>query len=209
MKKIVNIIIIALILFIPTKIYAISKDYKDNISKYTNAKIEENKINLYLFHGKECPHCEEERQWLKQIKEDYKDYLNVNYYEVWHNEENAKIMDEVSKEYEVDRDKLSSIKMEDYDFCLIITMYMMNQLIHVEELLVFFFYKFLYLSHLINKEYAMLLRYIHLQFEFYALQNNILPHLLFFDRRKYAELELNGHFEIKFVFQKYHLIYLL
>ena len=38
MKKIVNIIIIALILFIPTKIYAISKDYKDNISKYLKMK---------------------------------------------------------------------------------------------------------------------------------------------------------------------------
>ena len=103
MKKIVNIILIAFILFIPTKIYAISDNYKDNVSKYTNSKIEEDKINLYLFYGKECPHCEEERQWLKQIKEDYKNYLNINYYEVWHNEENAKIMDEISKEYEVDR----------------------------------------------------------------------------------------------------------
>lgn len=38
-------------------------------------------VNLYLFHSSTCPHCKEERTYLKELKKKY-DYLNVKEYEV-------------------------------------------------------------------------------------------------------------------------------
>ena len=95
------IIFFVLFLFLPFNCLALSSDYKDRVSSITNSPVDENKINLYLFHGKECPHCEEERKWLKIIKEDYKDYLNIYYFEVWHDDENAKMMEKVSDEFDL------------------------------------------------------------------------------------------------------------
>ena len=38
-------------------------------------------VNLYLFHSSTCPHCKEERAYLKKLKKKY-DYLKVKEYEV-------------------------------------------------------------------------------------------------------------------------------
>ena len=97
MKK--KLIYLALILFFlfPNHIFAISKKYEDKVAPITNTEIEENKINLYLFKGAECPHCAEEKEWLETIKEDYKKYLNIYEFEVWHNEENAKLYESVKE----------------------------------------------------------------------------------------------------------------
>ena len=38
-------------------------------------------VNLYLFHSSTCPHCKEERAYLKDLKKKY-DYLKVKEYEV-------------------------------------------------------------------------------------------------------------------------------
>ena len=102
-NNLTKLIILILTLLIPLNIYAVSDSYEDRVAPITNTKTEENKINLYLFHGAECPHCEEERKWLKTIKEDYKDYLNVYYFEVWHDEDNAKLMETVKEEFNVER----------------------------------------------------------------------------------------------------------
>ena len=49
------------------------------------------KVKLYFFHGAECPHCAEEKSdLLKDLKKD-KD-VEIIEYEVWHNEENAKLV---------------------------------------------------------------------------------------------------------------------
>ena len=40
-----------------------------------------NDVDLYLFHSSTCPHCKEEKEYLKKLEEDY-DYLSVHYYEV-------------------------------------------------------------------------------------------------------------------------------
>lgn len=99
MKKNIIVIVIGLILLLPINSFAISKSYVDRVSKITGTKAEENKINLYLFYGRECPHCEEERKWLETIKEDYEDYLNVYEFEVWHDEDNAKLMEVVATSF--------------------------------------------------------------------------------------------------------------
>ncbi len=103
MKKIALLLITLFILF-PLNTFAISKDYVDKVGEIVNVEQEENKINLYLFYGRECPHCEEERKWLKDIKEEYKEHLNVYEYEVWHNNENKNIMETVKKIYNENND---------------------------------------------------------------------------------------------------------
>lgn len=105
MKKSLLITII-LLLLIPINIYAISDKYIDKVSSITNTETEENKISLYLFKGAECPHCAEEKEWLETIKDDYKEYLNVYEFEVWHNEENAKYYEKVK---EIMKSKTNSV----------------------------------------------------------------------------------------------------
>lgn len=96
MKKILRYILL-LIALIPLNIYAISKEYTDVAYKITNSKIEEEKINLYFFRMDGCPHCAEEEIWLKDIKENYNDYLNVYEYEVKNNKTNRKYYNDVKK----------------------------------------------------------------------------------------------------------------
>lgn len=63
----------------------------DNITK------EDGKVNIYLFWGDGCPHCKEEKLFLKSIENEYGNLFNVYEFEVWHNEENEKIMKEFGK----------------------------------------------------------------------------------------------------------------
>lgn len=44
------------------------------------------KVNIYLFYGKECPHCEQLREKLEYIKDSYP--IKVYMYEIWHNDNN-------------------------------------------------------------------------------------------------------------------------
>jgi len=99
MKRKLLLIVLAVVLCFPIAALALSESYTDKVAEITGSEIKENKINLYLFHGAECPHCEEEREWLLQIEKDYKDYLEVYYFEVWHDNDNAIIMDKVKSEF--------------------------------------------------------------------------------------------------------------
>jgi len=49
------------------------------------------KTIIYFFWGKGCPHCEEERQFLEQMKRLHPS-LEIRDYEVWHNREHAGMM---------------------------------------------------------------------------------------------------------------------
>ena len=102
MKKRLLLIIVLLLTIIPIKCLAVSDSYVDKVADIVNVKKEDNKVNLYLFHGQECPHCEEERKWLDEIKNKYKDDLNIYMFEVWHNKDNAKFAEKVKKEFDVD-----------------------------------------------------------------------------------------------------------
>ncbi len=87
------------LLIIPFMVFGLSKDYEDRVAEIVNVEVEEGKANLYLFFGQECPHCEAEREWLEDIKEEYKDSLNVYEFEVWHNNDNSNMMKEVKKDF--------------------------------------------------------------------------------------------------------------
>ena len=58
------------------------------------------KINVYIFRGEGCPHCEEALEFFDKLgkDEEYKDYYNLVKYEVWYDEKNNDLMQKVAKE---------------------------------------------------------------------------------------------------------------
>lgn len=52
--------------------------------------------NLLEFYGTECPHCEKMHSFLDRLKKE--ENISVEQYEVWHNEENAKKLEELDKD---------------------------------------------------------------------------------------------------------------
>ncbi len=59
------------------------------------------KVNVYLFRGEGCPHCEEAIEWFDDTlskDEEYSKYYDLVKYEVWYDQDNAELMDKVAKE---------------------------------------------------------------------------------------------------------------
>lgn len=91
MKKIL-VLIISLFFFIPISVMALNKDYEDVTANIVNEKIEENKINIYLFYSYTCPHCHDEIEYLKELEKKYENKINIYKYEVLKNKDNAVLM---------------------------------------------------------------------------------------------------------------------
>jgi len=62
--------------------------------------LESGKVCLYLFWGQGCPHCAEEKPFLEELKGKYPK-LEVYEFEVYNNQENVKLWEEVCKKYGV------------------------------------------------------------------------------------------------------------
>ena len=73
-------------------------------SKLTDVVYDENKLNIYLFWGKGCPHCEEEWKFLNRIAPKYYDKIHVYGFEVLNSEENQKIMNEFKDKLNISKD---------------------------------------------------------------------------------------------------------
>lgn len=56
-----------------------------------NISYNEDKVNIYLFWGDGCPHCENAMQFFESIENEYGKYFVLNKFEVWYNAENKKI----------------------------------------------------------------------------------------------------------------------
>lgn len=54
----------------------------------------QDQINLYLFYGDGCPHCEKEIKFLDKLQ-DEDENISVKKYEVWHDSENAELLEKV------------------------------------------------------------------------------------------------------------------
>ena len=96
MKRIIKLILF-LLLIIPTSTLALSKDYNDYVGKYYNIK-NDDKVNIYLFYSKICPHCQKEEKYFETLKEKYQDKINIYTYEVTENKTNNEIMKSLKKE---------------------------------------------------------------------------------------------------------------
>ncbi len=80
---------------------SVSNPSDNEIDTPTSGNNTEKTVTVYLFRGKGCPHCEHAIEFLESIIDDYS-YLNVVSYEVWYNEENDKLMEEVANELGVE-----------------------------------------------------------------------------------------------------------
>ena len=68
---------------------------KNNIDiVLNNVTYDSNKINIYLFWGDGCPHCEKEKEYFENISKEYGKYYKLHTYEVWYNTENQKIFEQ-------------------------------------------------------------------------------------------------------------------
>src|SRR5574344_902816 len=55
------------------------------------------KVNIYFFWGNGCPHCKAEFTFLESIYNDYSKYFNIYAFEVWNNEDNANLMNNLAE----------------------------------------------------------------------------------------------------------------
>lgn len=78
------------------------KEEKENntTNEETNDLKTENKVTIYLFHGSECPAC---NNAIASMKENLSKLANyeIKMLEVWHNEENQKILKKVEEKLNI------------------------------------------------------------------------------------------------------------
>ena len=103
MKKIIAILT-ALFFLLPLNTNAISKEYNDILSEIVDAKVEEDKINLYLFYSDSCPHCHDEMDYIDNVLlKKYRDELKIYKYEVTKNKDNSKLLSSVKELFKVNK----------------------------------------------------------------------------------------------------------
>lgn len=96
------IVLITIILSISI-VVLISNNMKDNDEIKLTDMTEENisyskeKINIYLFYGEGCPHCEELKNYLDSLDNKEKSYFNIYTFEVWNNSTNQQFMKDSAK----------------------------------------------------------------------------------------------------------------
>ncbi len=92
MKKFKFLLIMALALFVlPFSVLADEEEAENPTNE------ESKEVNLYLFRGEGCPHCQEAEEWFQSIEEEYGHMFNVIDYETWYNEDNAQLMQDVAE----------------------------------------------------------------------------------------------------------------
>ena len=62
-----------------------------------NISYSKEKINIYLFYGEGCPHCEELKNYLNSLDNKEKSYFNIYTFEVWNNSTNQQFMKDSAK----------------------------------------------------------------------------------------------------------------
>ena len=104
MKKILSILLVGL-LFIPmlasadTVSMGLEDVLKEEGIKYDlkDYKESDDKINIYLFRGNGCSHCKAFVTFLYENIDELGKYFNLVSYEIFYNQDNSKLMSEVSK----------------------------------------------------------------------------------------------------------------
>ena len=90
------VVLLAIFLVLPFGVFAEDENNTTSESE-TTVSNDDKKVNLYLFRGEGCPHCAKAEEWFDSIKGKYGDYFKVVDYEVWNDEDNAKLMKKVAK----------------------------------------------------------------------------------------------------------------
>ena len=83
------LLIVSALLILPFSVFADDEE----ATEATESK----EVNIYLFRGEGCPHCQEAEEWFDSIEEEYGSYYNIVDYETWYNEDNAELMEKVAE----------------------------------------------------------------------------------------------------------------
>jgi thiol-disulfide isomerase/thioredoxin len=59
-------------------------------------------LNISFFQGIGCPHCAKEKEFLKTVREEYGERIKINEYEIYYNQKNQKLFNEVIDYLEID-----------------------------------------------------------------------------------------------------------
>ena len=78
-----------------------------------NVTRDQGKVNIYLFWGDGCPHCETIKEFINNLSDDEKNLFNLYEFEVWKNEENKKVFDRFREELNADRSAVPFIVIGD------------------------------------------------------------------------------------------------
>ena len=93
MKKFKYLFVLFLsVLVIPFSVFAEEGDTKNN-----NSTEENQKVNVYFFHGDGCGNCASAEEFFDSIEEEYGDKFNLVMYEIWYNEDNSNLMQRVAE----------------------------------------------------------------------------------------------------------------
>lgn len=63
--------------------------------------VAQNKVNLYFFYGDGCPHCAKEEKFLDRLEKENQN-IQIKRYEVWHSQDNAQLLSDLSKKLHLD-----------------------------------------------------------------------------------------------------------
>lgn len=97
-KYYIWIIFIIIVISIPLTLIIINQPNDIDYIINRNTEIKEidftnEKINVYVFWGNGCPHCEELFSLFEDIKKTHGKYANIYGFEVWYNTDNGEVMD--------------------------------------------------------------------------------------------------------------------
>lgn len=88
------IILIGIVCFFASNKKETNTTFKSQ--KESDIKFDEKKINIYVFWGDGCPHCEELNSFFNNLDDKYKSYFNIYSFEVWNDDENNELMNKMA-----------------------------------------------------------------------------------------------------------------
>ena len=95
-KKIAFLFLLIAMLW-PINAKALSEKYEDKLAELVGVEKEDEKVNIYFFHGDGCPHCADEEEFLELLKERYDGKYTIYSYETWYDSRNKELMLEAKK----------------------------------------------------------------------------------------------------------------
>ncbi len=88
------IILIGIVCFFASNKKTTNTTFKSQ--KESDIKFDNKKINIYVFWGDGCPHCEELNLFFNNLDNKYKSYFNIYSFEVWNDDENNDLMNKMA-----------------------------------------------------------------------------------------------------------------
>lgn len=94
------------------------EEYVSQLKKadLSNYKESDDKINIYIFRGSTCSYCLKAITYFSSIVDEYGKYFNLITYEVWGNQDNATLMNQVASAFNETADGVPYIIIGDKTF---------------------------------------------------------------------------------------------